>query len=80
MTDDQPAYHLDIRGLKSSDPPQGLVGRPWVGILFDCCGIYARVYRTRGGRVYRGRCPRCLRQVRLRVGPGGTADRFFRAR
>lgn len=51
--------------------------RPWVGILFECCGVYARVCRQPEMDWYRGRCPRCLRTVTLRVGPGGTAARFF---
>lgn len=53
--------------------------RPWVGIHFECCGAYARVYRNAEGSAYVGWCPRCQRQIRLKVGPGGTCDRFFRA-
>ncbi len=78
VTDDQCAYHLDIDGLNPS-PAEQAARRPWLGILFDCCRVYARVYRSPDGRFYRGRCPKCLRQVRLRVGPEGTAERFFRA-
>jgi len=86
VSDDQ-AYIIDIRGL--APPPNvppgpgttparaGLLGRPWVGIRFDCCGIYSRIYRDADGAAYHGRCPRCLRQVRLRVGAGGTCCRFF---
>lgn len=54
-------------------------GRKWVGVHFDCCGIYVRIYRRPEEGTYVGRCPRCGRAVRLRVGPGGTASRFFRA-
>jgi hypothetical protein len=62
----------------TSEHPTG-VGRrrPWVGIRFDCCGIYVRVYRSLDEQWYRGRCPKCLREARLRVGPGGTSSRFF---
>ena len=54
--------------------------RPWVGIRFECCGAYARVYRNPEATAYVGRCPRCLQTVTLRVGPGGTDQRFFVAR
>ncbi len=55
-------------------------GRPYVGILFECCGVYTRVYRRPDQRYYVGRCPNCLRLVRLRVSPYGTSARLFRAR
>lgn len=54
--------------------------RPYVSILFECCNVYARVYRNSGEQCYRGRCPKCLRTVQLLVGPDGTRARFFRAR
>lgn len=79
MADDSPAYHLDIAGVEPPDPAEQGGIRPWVGILFECCGVYARVYRTRDGTMYRGRCPQCLRQVRLRIGPDGIDVRLFRA-
>jgi hypothetical protein len=60
-----------------SGSPQG--PRPWVSILFECCNVYARVYRRPDQMFYRGRCPRCLRVVQLRVGPDGIPARFFRA-
>jgi hypothetical protein len=59
-----------------SDPGR----RPFLGILFECCGVYARVYRQPDQRHYAGRCPRCLRAVRVRVGPDGSSSRMFRAR
>lgn len=80
MSDQDPAYHLDVPGLEQTD--QGLRDsqkQPWLGVLFECCGVYARVYRSRDGAFYRGRCPRCLREVRFRVGRTGTSARFFRA-
>ncbi|MFQ5462612.1 MAG: hypothetical protein ACE5E5_08300 [Phycisphaerae bacterium] len=79
----EPPYHLDIEGLADSEPrpahPAGLTGRPWVGIHFECCDVYTRIYRNKEATAYQGHCPRCLRQVCLRVGEGGTDARFFRA-
>ncbi len=81
---DTPDYYLDIRGLEENAysigvnlPDRGLAGRPWLGIRFDCCGVYTRVYRNAEGTAYRGACPRCGRAIRLRVGQGGTSARFF---
>jgi hypothetical protein len=59
-------------------PPTGLE-RPFIGVLFDCCGVYERIYRAPEHRVYRGRCPRCLRPIQIRVRPDGTRARLFRA-
>ena len=82
--DGSPPYKLEIEGLE--DPagntlnPNSLHGRPWLGIYFECCGAYSRIYRNADGTAYQGRCPHCTAHVRLRVGPGGTDNRFFTAR
>lgn len=57
----------------------GLGGRPWLAILWRCCSVYSRVYRNARGDAYEGRCPRCGKRVRARVGPGGSSSRFFEA-
>ena len=79
MSARDPDYLLSIDGL--DEPADGgaasVAQRRWIGVRFDCCGVYQRLYKSRNGRAYRGRCPRCLRTVRVRVGPGGTDARFF---
>jgi len=52
--------------------------RPFVGIQWDCCDTYTRVYREADGKSYLARCPRCGKRVRLKVEAGGTDSRFFR--
>lgn len=79
-------YHVDIQGVT---PPErrivggdrpSLRGRPWLAVKWDCCSVYSRVYRNAEATAYVGRCPRCGKQVSVKVGPGGTSDRFFTAR
>ncbi len=53
--------------------------RPFIGIHFECCNVYARIYRRPDQTEYRGRCPNCLRPVRVQVSPDGTSTRILRA-
>jgi hypothetical protein len=74
----------DTKG--SAKGPEETVGprpgpRPFLGILFRCCDVYGRIYRTPAGDAYHGRCPKCLRPIRVRVDPDGGIDaRFFEVR
>jgi hypothetical protein len=85
MPDDDPSYILDIKGLgdQPDSPPcppgSEADGRKWIGVQFECCGVYSRVYRNPEGSAYVGHCPRCQRPVQVRIGPGGTSSRMFRA-
>lgn len=54
-------------------------GRPFVGVQFECCGIYARIYRNAAATAYAGNCPRCAKKIELKIGPGGSDSRFFTA-
>jgi hypothetical protein len=53
--------------------------RPYLGVLFECCGVYARIYRRPRCQAYYARCPKCLRTVRVRVAKDGVTARLFRA-
>ena len=59
---------------------KGLKGRPFVSLFWECCQVYTRVYRDKGGTFYEGRCPKCLRTARLVVGAEGTSSRAFRVK
>jgi hypothetical protein len=87
-----PDYILDIKGLSQKGAPAtpanatdqpsnaaALAGRPWLAIQWKCCSTYSRVYRNAAGDAYEGRCPRCSKAVRAKVGEGGTSSRFFEA-
>ncbi len=54
--------------------------RPYICMLFECCRVYVRIYRHPEDDTYEGRCPKCLAQVRVRVGPDGKSTRFLVAR
>lgn len=53
--------------------------KKFLGVMFDCCNVYGRLYKNQQGTHYQGRCPRCMRTVRVKIGEGGTSQRFFRA-
>ncbi|MCG3137293.1 MAG: hypothetical protein HJJLKODD_01136 [Phycisphaerae bacterium] len=78
---DEADYILDIEGLKESEPSSGSPAgsRRWLGIQFHCCRVYQRIYRNAAGNAYVGRCPKCLREISIPIGPGGTPSRFFEA-
>ena len=72
-------YKVELSSGESSAGAQSPESstRPYLGIQFDCCGVYQRIYRDASGSAYRGRCPRCGKTVNFPVGQGGTASRFF---
>lgn len=53
--------------------------RKYVGVVFQCCRVYARIYVNAGGTAYTGCCPRCGKRLVVRIGPAGTDSRFFTA-
>lgn len=53
--------------------------RPFLGMQFDCAsGAYARFYKNAEGTAYTGRCPKCLKAVKIGIGSHGSSSRFFR--
>ena len=68
--------HLDVVVDRDEAPE---APRRWLGIQFDCCGTYSRVYRNASESAYVGWCPQCARQVSVPIGPEGTDARFFTA-
>ena len=71
-------YKLDISSVDdgSTDATRNSA-RPFVSVLFRCCNVYQRIYRSADGTKYEGRCPKCARSIRFLVGEGGTSERFF---
>ncbi len=54
-------------------------GKPFIGIKFDCCNVYNRVYMNKEKMAYEGRCPRCLRKISVKISKDGVSTRFFSA-
>ena len=72
---------VDIGSIDGSphDRARKAPNRRWLGVRFDCCQVYNRIYRNKAGTQYRGRCPKCYREVTVRVGSDGVSSRFFKA-
>ena len=58
----------------------GQQSRPFLGVMFECCNVYSRIYKNKEGTAYVGHCPKCAKRLVVRIAPGGTDNRFFRAR
>lgn len=59
---------------------QNRQGRPFLGMHFKCCNVYARLYLNKKGTAFVGWCPRCAAKAEVRVSPTGSKSRFFTAR
>jgi len=71
-----PAFSWD----GGSDDRRKRQPRPFLGIHFECCNVYGRIYRNAGGTAYIGACPTCGNTVRVPIGDKGCNSRFFSAR
>ncbi len=52
----------------------------FLGILFECCNVYRRIYVNKEKNAYEGRCFYCGKQIIVPIGSEGTDARFFTAR
>ena len=53
--------------------------KKFLGIMFECCNVYGRIYENKDKTAYIGRCPKCMRPIKIRIGQGGTDNIFFKA-
>ncbi|GMU93611.1 MAG: hypothetical protein AMXMBFR4_26690 [Candidatus Hydrogenedentota bacterium] len=51
--------------------------RPFIGIHFKCCGVYARIHLNKSGTAYAGHCPKCAAPITIKTGPGGSKEKFW---
>ena len=68
---------LDAEGKTPRTDTATSTHRVWVGVYYECCAAYARVYRRPDDLRYHGRCPECGAAVSIRVGPNGIAARML---
>jgi hypothetical protein len=52
--------------------------RPYIGVQFTCCSVYARVYLNSTGKAFAGNCPKCARPIHIKAKPGGSKSRFWK--
>jgi hypothetical protein len=57
----------------------GKKSRKYLGVLFEECNVYSRIYLNKDGSAYVGFCPKCARKIVLKVGEDGTDCRLFRS-
>ncbi len=74
-----------VRDLGGESMPGGEQGEHaargrYLRLWFSCSGEYGRAYMNAAGDGYHARCPRCGKQVRFQIGPGGSSERFFEVR
>lgn len=52
----------------------------FIGVHFECCGVYKHIHYDKKKNAYIGHCPLCHKRVRVLVDPEkGINARFFRA-
>lgn len=64
---------------KRKDRAPAPAGRPFLGVRFVCCDVYARIYVNRDLTAYQGHCPKCSRPLVVQISPDGSDERFFEA-
>jgi hypothetical protein len=59
---------------QSTDQP---AHREFLGINFECCRVYSRIFINDEETKFQGNCPRCGKFVQFEIDPNGTDARFF---
>jgi len=50
----------------------------FIGILFECCNIYRRIYMNKEKNAYEGKCPNAMERLRWRLDQAERRHVFFR--
>ena len=65
---------VESAGGKGLSPPKG---KKHIGVFFECCNIYTRVYINKNKKAYVGWCPKCAQRIEVKIDKRGTDCRFF---
>lgn len=68
---------FDTGASPNDSRPASDCKRVWIGVFYECCETYSRVYRRPSELQYRGRCPKCGMEINVRVGPNGVSSRIL---
>ena len=71
--------HVDLSSESPRNVPVKAHRKPFVGIRFNCCGVYSRIYLNAEKTAFIGHCPRCAKAVHLEISPTGSDQRIFNA-
>jgi len=71
--------HSAESGSAGGDDAGNSNSRPYIHVMFECCGVYQRIYRNKSATAYEGYGRRGARPLRIKISPGGTSTRFFSA-
>lgn len=62
---------------KATDIPKAR--KRFIGVKFDCCQVYTRIYANKDETSFEGRCPKCLRKVSIKTHKKGVNLKWFSA-
>ena len=51
--------------------------RRFISVYWKCCHSFSRLYKSKDGSKYQGKCPKCGSYCSAPVGPEGTSQRIF---
>jgi hypothetical protein len=66
-----------MKKTKSDKKTTGRKKRPFVGVIFKCCHIYARIYLNKKETAFVGWCPKCGAKMEIHISPTGSKSNFF---
>jgi len=51
--------------------------REFIGVIFQCCRVYSRIYLDKKKKMFAGHCPRCGAKLNILISDSGSESRFF---